>query len=164
MVVNLPWKGSKINIKFRQRRLVIGSFNPKISALAFKSCQSSLSAYKCQHTQYLHPADQSVFCLFLTFFLSVQWACWLFFLQLCFVWLKWQKPADPRTALHKPLARFSLICLYARWMRTLISTESNLSTSPQLCRRSKNLCGLILFSRGWCCDEEKSLQQSKHQE
>lgn len=48
--------------------------------------------------------------------------------------------------------------------RTSTSTESNLSTSPPLCRRSEHLDRLILFSQGRCCEEEKSLQPSNHQE
>ena len=146
MPVCFPWKGSKLNVKFQQKILVIGSFSPKISALAFKSCQSNPSAYKCQHRAIVS---------FLLSSLGTTSLLVAFFSAL----INWQKPADPRTALHKPPSEVSFCCLYAAEQRTLISTESNLSTSPHLCGRSLRR---RFVSRGRCCEE--SLQPSKHQE
>lgn len=153
--IYFPWKGSKVNVKFWHRLLVIGSFSPKISVLAFKSCQSNPSAYK--HTR-THTASDRLICLssesslFLPSpSLSVQWACWWFFLSAlsCLTW--WQKPADPPTALRRPPDWAVLSCLYARW-----TEDSNFywvklkSTSPHLCRRS-TISAVFSFSRGRCC-------------
>lgn len=107
MPIYLRWKGSKLNVKiFGRRCQSLEASIQKYLHWPLKYFQSNPSAYKNAnihththtHTlKYLHQVDRSVFCVFLTFL----WVCWLFFSQLCSVWLDNKKPADPRWALHK---------------------------------------------------------------
>lgn len=78
-----------------------------------------------------------------------------------------KKPADPRTALHKNINKKKPEQGFPWSTGLLISTESNLSTSPHLCLRRTDLavfCFFSFFAWGQCCEEEESLQPSKHQE
>lgn len=49
--VYLPWKKTKGKVNAKFFDIVMGNFNLNISTLAFKTCQSNPSAYKCQYTR-----------------------------------------------------------------------------------------------------------------
>lgn len=137
-----PIKWSKLNVKFWQMILVIGSFTPKMSALALKSCQSNPSAYKCQHTHtQVLTWGKATRLLSLPFFRIGPTSLLLVFSQL---WARF-----PFSVCTPAELEDSNFC----WVK--LKHKSSFVSEINRCQRS------LFCAWGWCCEEEEGLQ---HQE